>query len=258
MLLRSLPDGSLLCISQPAHAVISGQLARAWGGPGFHPPVPLEPVVLACAQHDVAWMGWETTPGFDAATGRPLEFRAFGARYHAPMWSAGVDHALAAWGLWPALLISRHGNLIYSRFLDRHRAAPEDAAGADAYLADHAVKQAAWARRLGAAPAEVAANSALLAVVDQMSLIICWGAATADGTPAGDAPTAEGGTLPLTLRAVPGGLVCDPWPFLAPSLQVETEAVHLPAPATYADAGAMQAALDAAPRERLVVTLRPA
>ncbi len=67
MLLRPMSDGGLLCISQPAHALISGPLARAWDAAGLPVPTPLEPVVLACAQHDVA--------GFDPATGPPLEFR---------------------------------------------------------------------------------------------------------------------------------------------------------------------------------------
>ncbi|PZW46741.1 uncharacterized protein DUF3891 [Humitalea rosea] len=259
MLLQTLPDGDLLCISQPAHAVVSGQLARAWGAPGFHRPAPLEPVVLACAQHDIAWLDWELAPGFDAETGQPRGFRHVGARIHAPMWSLGVDRALAAWGLWPALLISRHGTLIYTRFMDRHRVAAEDAAAADAYMAEQAVRQADWISQLGASEAEVAANSALLAAVDQMSLVICWGDTTEAGTVAGHAPTADGGTRPLTFRrAGPRALICDPWPFLGDALRVETEVRRLPAPATYPDAAAMGAALAAAPWETLAVTLHPA
>lgn len=257
-----MPDGGLLCISQPAHALISGQLARAWGAPGFAAPTPLEPVVLACAQHDVAWMGWETEPTFDPATGRPLEFRALGGRHHAPMWADGVRHALAAWGLWPALLISRHGNLIYRRFLDRHRGDPADAAAADAYLAEQAVLQATWAAMLGVSEAEVAANSALLGAVDQLSLTICWALPQAQGPVwAGDAPRSDGSLAPLTLACPDGdpeALTCAPWPFATSEVVVETQARYLAAPAVFPDAAALHAAVAAAPPFAVRARLRPA
>ncbi len=260
MLLRSLPDGGLLCVSQPAHALISGQLARAWGAPGFASAHPREPVILACEQHDVAWMGWEADPAFDPETGRPQEFRTVGGRHHAPMWAMGVRHALASWGMWPALLISRHGNLIYRRFLDRHRTEPADAAAADAYLRDQGVLQADWAARLGATEAELAAASALLGVVDQLSLTICWALADTAGVWAGDAPRADGSLAPLTLACpdgAPEDLSCAPWPFAAPEVMVETEAQLLAAPASFADAAAMQAALADAPRVAIRARLRP-
>ncbi|WP_431284002.1 DUF3891 family protein [Humitalea sp. 24SJ18S-53] len=255
MLLRPMPDGGLLCVSQPAHALISGQLARAWGAPGFAAPAPLEPVALACAQHDVAWMGWEAEPSFDPATGRPLEFRGLGGRHHAPMWAEGVRLALASWGLWPALLISRHGNLIYRRFLDRHRVDPADAAAADAYLAEQAVLQAEWAARLGVTEAEVAANSAILGAVDQMSLTICWGLADCW---TGDAPLADGSHARMMLRQGDGYLVCDPWPFREAEVRVQTEATLLAAPATYPDAAAMRQALAVSPRVAVSAVLRRA
>ena len=58
MLFRDLPDGSWLAVSQPMHALVSGQMLRAWGAEGFAAPDPFEEVATACAQHDVAWMGW--------------------------------------------------------------------------------------------------------------------------------------------------------------------------------------------------------
>ncbi len=115
MLFRALPGGDWLAITQPAHALVSGQLLRAWGAAGFARPDPAEEVVTAAAQHDVAWMGWEAAPTLDPETGRPALFRRVGARVHAPMWAEGVRLALAAWGPWAALLVSRHGSLIYTR-----------------------------------------------------------------------------------------------------------------------------------------------
>ena len=109
MMYRAEADRTL-AISQPAHAWISGQLMRRLD-------VPLsEPLLLAGEQHDIGWLDWERAPSFDAATRRPPSFREVGAVVHAPMWTAGVERALSAWGPHVALLISRHGGRIYRRF----------------------------------------------------------------------------------------------------------------------------------------------
>src|SRR4051794_3830087 len=111
-----------LALSQPAHAWISGQLLRAWAEKLD------EALLLAAEQHDIGWLDWETAPSFDPATGRPHLFRAVPGSVHAPMWSRGVDRALAAWGRRVALLVSRHGTLIYTRFMDPARLPLQDAA----------------------------------------------------------------------------------------------------------------------------------
>ena len=111
-------NSGVLAISQPAHAWISGQLLRAWAEPLG------EPLLLAAEQHDIGWLDWEAAPTFDPETGRPHLFRHVGAATHAPMWTRGVERALAAWGAHVALLISMHGGLIYRRFTDRHGGGP--------------------------------------------------------------------------------------------------------------------------------------
>ena len=58
MLVRD--DG--LVIGQPAHAWVSGQLARAWGNAAFPAPSPREPVCLAAEQHDVGWQDADLAP----------------------------------------------------------------------------------------------------------------------------------------------------------------------------------------------------
>ncbi|MDP9096354.1 MAG: DUF3891 family protein, partial [Pseudomonadota bacterium] len=104
---------AVLAISQPAHAWVAGQLLRAWQG-GLDATL-----LLAAEQHDLAWLDWETRPTFDAATGRPKLFRDVGAAAHAPVWAAAVERARTAWGMRVALLISRHGTVLYTRFTDR-------------------------------------------------------------------------------------------------------------------------------------------
>jgi len=234
MLFREAPDAPVLAISQPAHAWISGQILRAWAEPLE------EPLLLAAEQHDLGWLDWETAPSFDPQTGRPHLFRAVGAAAHAPMWARGVDRALHAWGQRVALLVSRHGGLIYTRYMDRHRVAPADAAAADQYLATQAPLQVAWARALGLDAVTLAHDAALVALSDTMSLALCGDLQTPLDM---EAPDRTGGrrTLRLTgrlterltgrLTARPddaAAFTLSPWPFSGDALVVECEARPLP------------------------------
>src|SRR5258705_11724462 len=62
------PEGKV-AVAQPAHAWISGQLARAWGNERFGTVEPLAEVCLAAEQHDVPWIEWERRPALDPRTG---------------------------------------------------------------------------------------------------------------------------------------------------------------------------------------------
>ncbi len=128
MLFREQSSHVSLAISQLTHAWISGQILRAWNENLG------ETVLLAAEQHDVGWMDWETAPSFNPQTGRPHLFRDIGASVHAPMWIEGVQRALNAWGSHVALLISRHGGVIYRRYVDRHRISEADATAAQRFL----------------------------------------------------------------------------------------------------------------------------
>jgi hypothetical protein len=258
MLFRDLADGAWLAVSQPAHALVSGQILRAWGAPGFALPDPAEDVAVAAAQHDLAWLEWESAPTLDPATGRPHVFWAVGATRHAPMWSEAVRRALTAWGPWVALLVSRHGSLIYGRYADRHRMSESDAAAADAYVRDHAALQRDLSAALGATPAQVDRNAALVAVADALSLAVCGGITFGEDHRAGEAPLAEGGTLPLRLASAGEGVsALSPWPFAAAALDLTCPVRRLPAGARWSDEAAMRAALDAAPWEALGARLVP-
>ena len=48
-------EEGLIVIGQPAHAWVSGQLARAWGNDRFGHFEPWEEVRLAAEQHDVGY-----------------------------------------------------------------------------------------------------------------------------------------------------------------------------------------------------------
>ncbi len=256
MLFRDMPDGGWRAVSQPMHALVSGQMARAWGAPGFARPEPFEEIATACAQHDVAWMGWEAAPVFDPATGRPKAFRSVGATDHAPMWARGVELALANWGPWVALLVSRHGSRIYASYADRHRVNASDAAAAETYEREQAVLRRRLLAAVGADEAALEAAAAIVAVTDALSLAACGGIETLGG--AGFAPLAGGGEAQLQLTEGEGVLAVSPWPFAVPEVALSWTARRLPPGTRWESEAAMRAGMAAAPLERLGARLVPA
>jgi hypothetical protein len=250
MLFRDQPSQPSLAISQPAHAWISGQLLRAWDE-SF-----AEPLLLAAEQHDIGWMDWEIAPSFDPQTGRPHLFRDVGAAVHAPMWAKGVQRALGAWGSHVALLVSRHGGVIYRRYIDRHRVTEADAVAAQGFLQSQAPIEERWARGLGLDAAMLKRESALVAVVDTLSLVLCGELKAPLEL---EAPDRHGElkTLRLVERPLhPFDYILSPWPFRAPVVTVEGEARPLPAEGRLADEAAMRAWLDAPQRTAFHARLR--
>ena len=242
MLFRDHPSQDALAISQPTHAWISGQLLRAWDE-SF-----AEPLLLAAEQHDIGWMDWETSPSFDLRTGRPHRFRDVGASVHAPMWTQGVQRALGAWGSHVALLVSRHGGVIYRRYIDRHRIAEADAAAAQGFLQTQAPIEAAWARALGLDAATLNRETALVALVDTLSLALCGELKAPLDL---EAPDRHGDLRTLRLVERPGHpfeFVLSPWPFRSDVVTVEGEARPLPAAGRFADEAAMRSWLAAPQR----------
>jgi hypothetical protein len=242
MLFRDHPSGVSLAISQPTHAWISGQLLRA-----FDESL-AEPLLLAAEQHDIGWLDWETDPSFDPHTGRPHRFRDVGAAVHAPMWTKGVQRALGAFGSHVALLVSRHGGVIYRRYSDRHRVAEADAVAAQEFLATQAPIEEAWARALALDAATLKRESALVALVDTLSLALCGELKTPLDL---EAPDCHGELKTLRLVERAGHryeFILSPWPFRDGAVTVEGEARMLPAAGRFADEGAMRAWLEAPQR----------
>jgi hypothetical protein len=234
MLFRTEPSG-VLAISQPTHAWISGQILRAWDESLS------ETLLLAAEQHDIGWIDWEAEPTFNAAAGRPHLFREIGASIHRPMWLRGVERALGAWGTHVALLVSRHGGIIYRRFIDRHRMNAADDAAARDYLDGQAPIEAAWSRALGLEAAELDRETALIAFSDSLSLALCGELKAPLDL---EAPSRGGGAATFKLAERPGGsfdFVLSPWPFRASELAVEGEARPLPPAGRFPDEDAMKA-----------------
>jgi len=233
MLFRSQSSG-VLAISQLTHAWISGQILRAWDENLG------ETLLLAAEQYDIGWLDWETEPTFNPSTGRPHLFREVGAATHAPMWTKGVHRAREAWGTHVALLISRHGGVIYRRFIDRHRMNEADATAVQNYLNTQAPIEGAWARALGLGGSELERETGLIAFADALSLALCGDLNAPLDL---EAPGRGGDAFRMKLAERPGSsfdFVLSPWPFRMNELVVEGEAYPLPTTGRLSDELAMR------------------
>jgi hypothetical protein len=59
MLYRMIGDNRI-CMTQPTHAWVSGQMAQSWGNEQFGAIAPYPAVCLGAEQHDIGWLPWVT------------------------------------------------------------------------------------------------------------------------------------------------------------------------------------------------------
>jgi hypothetical protein len=219
----------IVVITQPAHAWLSGQLARAWGNEQTGPFAPREDVCLAAEQHDLGWMKWEQAPTWNRRTGYPHTFLEVPLTRHLPMWSAAGPTALA-FGRYVALLVSMHGSRLYAR-RDNPQDSPATLRGIQKYLQGAhqferqmlaLLRRDAYYQKF-ATRENVDRNQRLVAVWDYMSLLICMGVHKAQSVP--NAPFGRGLTA-LELRPLNQEMTqiaVRPWPFKSPTLRVWCE-----------------------------------
>jgi hypothetical protein len=220
MLLREDGD-AVVCIGQPAHAWLSGQLARAWA---LDPVDPWEEVCLAAEQHDLGMSEWDGAPELNPETGRPYSFIEMPLATHLRLWTAAPQRMLPQ-SRYAALLVSMHGTALYE-MRDLSRMSESDVAAVRSYLEG----QRALQERLSAGldPEQVTRNQRLIWIWDFLSLALCLG---------WDGRSVEG----ITVRK---GTI-DPWPFREAQVTMRTEGRRLEG--RFEDEAEMRAALDAAP-----------
>src|SRR5918996_2543798 len=105
MLLRPDNEDAVIAIGQPAHAWLSGQLARAWGNERFGAVEPFEEVCLGAEQHDIGMAAWERAPTLNPQTGLPHSFMELGLEAHLEMWSSAAGLVVSQ-SRYAALLVS--------------------------------------------------------------------------------------------------------------------------------------------------------
>jgi hypothetical protein len=213
------PDGdAVICIGQPAHAFLSGQLAAAWQPR----PQPFDEVVLAATQHDAGMADWDAAPELNHDTGLPQSFMEMSLDTHLRLWTHAPQRVLPQ-SRYAALLVSMHGTALYEM---RDLAKLDDPAPVTRYLDEQRELQA----RLGADldQEQLRRNQKLIWAWDFLSLGLClrWEDASVDG---------------LTLYAD----TIEPWPFATETIALHTDARRLGG--RYETAAHLHAALDAAP-----------
>jgi hypothetical protein len=231
---------AVVAIGQPAHAWISGQIARAWGNDRFGAVEPREEVCLAAEQHDAGMAAWDAAPTLNPDSGLPHGFTEMPLATHAELWG-GAWRLVLPQSRYAALLVSMHGTALYEMRdlakLEEHEAR---------LVRDFLAGQREVQRRLLATleePEGVARNQRLIWTWDAFSLALCldWAPFTLRGVPA-----ANGAEVDVELTPAGGGAVrVEPWPFASKRVRVRSEGRRLEA--TYEDEGAMRAGLAAAP-----------
>lgn len=260
MLYRTL-DERRICITQPTHAWVSGQLAQAWGNERAGAIAPYEAVCLGTEQHDIGWIPWEAAPTFNPNTGYPHSFSEVAVASHIKLWS-GAKHLAMPMGRYAALLVSLHGTGLYERFT-HWKESPESTRIVEGFLNQEKAFQQELINRLEqdaayapyVTPEAIARNQRLVATFDALSLMICMGVTTSKQLD--QVPTAAGETT-LTLSPIdhdPTRLRMEPWCFQADEVKVVFEGRVLEDKAS--DELTMLAQLAVAPWVTITTTLYP-
>jgi hypothetical protein len=225
MVLRHEGDG-VVAIGQPAHAWVSGQLARAWGSPRFGPVRPHEEVCLGAEQHDLGMADWDRAPTLNPDTGWPHSFLEMPVAAHVGLWTAAPGRALSQ-SRYAALLVSLHGASLYER-RDLDSEPPAIAAAVRDYLQGQRAFQQEVIARLRGDPAyaehatdeAIDRNRRLMLAWDWMSLALCMNVLP---TRAENVPASDGDVTIELEPASGGGVRVHPWPFAADAVTVRCE-----------------------------------
>jgi len=228
MLYRAIAEHRI-CITQPTHAWVSGQLAQAWGNEQFGAIAPYHAVCLGAEQHDIGWLPWEAAPSFNPDTGYPHNFTEVAPEVHTQLWQ-GAKHLAMPMGRYVALLVSLHGTGLYERFT-HWKESPHSTQIVEAFLKQEKAFQQELIHQLEqdpayapyVTPAAIARNQRLVATLDALSLMICMGVTKPRQLE--QVPTATGETsLTLTpIAADPAQLTLEPWCFQADAVTVTFE-----------------------------------
>jgi Protein of unknown function (DUF3891) len=244
---RETQNGTVL-IGQPAHAWVSGQLARAWAAP-FDPR---EEVCLAAEQHDIAWTTWERAPELDPETGLPYTFSALPRLRRLELWS-GAAALLLPQSRYAALLVSLHGTLLVERFPpgggdDVQRALA-------AYLEQEHAFQARVLETLRGDP-RYGAHATPEAVERNRDLVFDWDGLSLALLHGVEGEKRAGGRQLAAVGGDPARVAVSPWPFGDEQVTVACEGRVLAG--RFSDARELRRGLAKAPWTTIVTTLLPA
>ncbi len=246
MLHRQSKEG-LICITQPNHAWVSGELARAWGNEQFGQFAPPKEVCLATEQHDIGWLLWEQAPTLNPQTGYPYRFTELPTQVHIDIWT-GAKQLAMPWGRYVTLLVSLHGTGLYERYRGWQNSTESAQVVQEFLNNEYAFQQQLIATLLNdsyyapyVTPEVIKHNQKLVATWDALSLILCQNVSGEQQVE--QVPTVDGETV-LKLTHVnddPHQITISPWPFQESEVTVVYEGRLLRE--TFTDEAAMREAL---------------
>ncbi len=220
-MLHRLTEQGLICITQPNHAWLSGQLAQAWGNEHFGQFAPKKEVCLGAEQHDIGWLFWEQSPTLNPQTGYPYKFTELSTQEHINIW-LGAKHLALPLGRYVALLVSLHGTGLYERFTTWQNSQISSQIVQDFLKREYAFQEQLIAFLKNdpyytayTTPEVIEHNKKLVATWDALSIILCQGFTSE--AQLSQVPTINGETaLKLTLKEVKDNyhqVAVSPWPF---------------------------------------------
>jgi hypothetical protein len=225
MIARYDSDGSLILITQNDHAKLSGLLAAHWGNSQFERPRPYASSVRAAHYHDLGWLQYETSPQFDAATGKTPNFldirtdnKHLEAFQRSHEWLSSIDP-------YAGLLVTKHRTGVYqARYGTLTQPTPPKPRELNPELKEYISKSEGEQKGLAAGfdPREFEVNFHLLQVWDLVSLWICCNEHLKEIT-VHPVPTGYGDGAQTSMRLQPIAaktISVDPFPFDQPSLQL--------------------------------------
>lgn len=250
MLVRSMPNGQVLCVNQTSHGLMAVEFCRRWGNADFERPKPYDLVMDAIAQHDNGWYEWETAPKL-GADGAPLAFIP-GPIYHEKLaiWQLGIDRA-AAQHPYMGMMVSRHAALLYTA--DINRLEGDERRATEAFIARQEVwidEMRQWLAgdetlRHASTEAVLMAHTRLLQFGDSSSLQVSmpW---SHERVFVHCPVDFVGNYTSITMRWEGNEISYDPWPFNVDHFTVRVHGKLLDL-ATFPDDATYQAALAVAP-----------
>jgi hypothetical protein len=268
MIVRDLPDGSALIITQESHADLAAQFAAHWGNERFERLPHYGSMLFGTTYHDSGHREMEATLAVDPTRGLPYNFRGAPAAIRHREADGINTHWIGGRDPYAALVVSMHLAGLMKRRYDTVRFRLGNGARQDTPPAEYGLQTALaefddWQRetaaRVGLAePAvrdDVWHNFQMLQVFDTLSLYFCCDGYTGEALQPAvveQVPLRQGGELvDLTLTPIGGSAVrITPYPFDVSPLEISAPARQM-RPNLDADPAAVQEAYYGAPRRLL-------
>ncbi|NJM73303.1 MAG: DUF3891 family protein [Scytonema sp. RU_4_4] len=262
-MLHRLTKQGLICITQPNHAWLSGQLAQVWGNEHFGEFAPKKEVCLGAELHDIGWLFWEQAPTLNPQTGYPHKFMELSTQEHINIWSSAKQLALPL-SRYVALLVSLHGTGLYERFTSWQNSATSSQIVQDFLEGEYAFQEQLIAFLENdqhyapyTKPEVIERNRKLIGIWDALSIILCQ--ELTSEAEVSQVPTIDGETtVKLTVKEVKDNhhqVAVSPWPFKDSQVELVYEGRLLQQ--TFGDEKAMREVLMSDCAVTLSTTLQP-